>query len=83
MYHRLVGGLIPHTKTDIAYFKRMYQGRAPYLQATKRIQHYLKYYSGKGILFKENNTLALEAYFNIDYANSLGSQRPIQGFIIM
>ena len=33
--------------------------------------HYLKGNPGKGILFKKNNTLALEAYTDADYAGSL------------
>ena len=34
----------------------------------------------KGILFKKNNTLALEAYTDADYAGSLVDQRSTTGY---
>ena len=82
MYQRLVGRLIylAHTQPDIAYSvsmisQFMHDPREPHLQAAYRMLHYLKGNLGKGILFKKNNTLALEAYTNVDYAGSLVDRR--------
>ena len=81
MYQGLVGRLIylAHTRLDIAYsvsvicqfMHDLHEPREPHLQATYRVLHYLKGNPGKRILFKKNNTLALEAYINVDYAGSL------------
>ena len=78
MYQRLVSRLIylAHTRPDIAYSMSvinqfMHDPREPHLQAAYRVLHYLKGNPGKGILFKKNNTLALEAYTDTDYASSL------------
>ena len=67
MYQRLVGRLIylAHTRPNIAYWvsvisQFMHDPREPHLQAAYRVLHYLKGNLGKGILFKKNNTLALE-----------------------
>ena len=68
MYQRLVGRLIylAHTGPDIAYSvsminKFMCDPRESHLQAAYRVLHYLKGNPGKGILFKRNNYLTLEA----------------------
>ena len=53
----------------------MHDPREPHLQAAYRVLHYLKGNPGKGILFKKNNTLALEAYTNADYAGSIVNRR--------
>ena len=78
MYQRLVGRLIylAHTRSNIAYLvsminQLMHDPREPHLQAAYRVLHYLKGNPGKGILFKKNNTLALEAYTDADYASSI------------
>ena len=42
--------------------------------------HYLKGNLGKGILFKKNNTLALEAYIDADCAGSLVDRRSTTGY---
>ena len=55
----------------------MHDPREPHLQAAYRVLHYLKGNPGKGILFKKNNTLALEAYTDVDYAGSLVDRRSI------
>ena len=73
MYQRLVGNLIylAHTRLDIAYSvsvisQFMLDLREPYLQAAYKVLHYLKGNLRKVILFKKNDTLALEAYINAD-----------------
>ncbi|RVW69716.1 Retrovirus-related Pol polyprotein from transposon RE1 [Vitis vinifera] len=78
MYQRLVVKLIylAHNRPDIAYSvsvinQFMYDPREPHLQAAYRMLHYLKGNPEKGILFKKNNTLTLEAYTDADYAGSL------------
>ena len=42
--------------------------------------HYLKGNPIKGILFNKNNTLALEAYTDADYAGSLVDRRATSGY---
>ena len=87
MYQRLIGRLIhlAHTRPDIAYSvsvisQFMHDPREPHLQAAYRVLHYLKGNSGKGILFKKNNTLALEAYTDANYAGSLVDRRSTTGY---
>ena len=58
----------------------MHDPREPHLQATYRVLHYLKGNPGKGILFKKNNTLTLEAYTDVDYAGSLVDRRSTIGY---
>ena len=78
MYSRLVGRLIylTHTRQDIAYSvsvinQLLHDPREPHLQAAYMVLHYLKGNPGKGILFKKNDTLALEAYIEADYAGPI------------
>ncbi|EXB36428.1 hypothetical protein L484_009995 [Morus notabilis] len=87
MYQRLVGRLIylTHTRLDIAYSvsvisQFMHDPREPHLQAAHRILHYLKGNLGKGILFKKNSTLTLEAYTDADYAGSIVDRRSTTGY---
>eukprot|EP00261_Vitis_vinifera_P037242 XP_019078485.1 PREDICTED: uncharacterized protein LOC109123384 [Vitis vinifera] len=87
MYQRLVGRLIylAHTRPDIAYLisminQFMHDSREPHLQAAYKVLHYLKGNLGKGILFKKNNTLALEAYIDADCAGSLVDRRSTTGY---
>ncbi|RVX08315.1 Retrovirus-related Pol polyprotein from transposon RE1 [Vitis vinifera] len=87
MSQRLVGRLIylAHTRPDIAYSvsvisQFMHDPREPHLQAAYRVLHYLKGNPDKGILFKKNNTLALEAYTDADYAGSLVDRRSTTGY---
>ena len=58
----------------------MHDPREPHLQAAYKVLHYLKGNPGKGILFKKNDTLALEAYTEADYANSIMDRRSITGY---
>ncbi|RVW31842.1 Retrovirus-related Pol polyprotein from transposon TNT 1-94 [Vitis vinifera] len=60
---------------DIAYLvsvinQFMHDSREPHFQVAYRMLHYLKGNPGKGILFKKNNTLALEAYTDVDFVGS-------------
>ena len=87
MYQRLVGRLIylAHTWPNIAYSvsminQFMHDPREPHLQAAYRVLHYLKDNLEKGILFKKNNALALEAYTDVDYAGSLVNRRSTTGY---
>lgn len=79
MYQRLVGRLIylTHTRPDIAYAvsvisQFMHDPRESHLQAAHRVLHYLKGNPGKGILYKRNSALTLEAYTDADCAGSIG-----------
>ena len=78
MYQRLVGSLIylSHTRPDIAYAvslvsQFMHNPRVVYLWAIYIILHYLKSTLGKGILFKKNTELSMEAYIDVDYVGSV------------
>ena len=82
MYQRLIGRLIylAHTRPDIAYSvtvisQFMHDPREPRLQAAYRVLNFLKGNPKKGILFKKNDTLALEAYIDVDYAGSIVDRR--------
>jgi len=87
MYQRLVGRLIylSHTRPDIAFAvslvsQFMHQPREAHLQAALRIVQYLKGTPGRGILFKRNKSVALEAYTNVDYAGSVVDRRSTTGY---
>ena len=78
MYERLVGRLIylAHTRPDITYSvsvisQFMHDLREPHIQVAYRVLHYLKGNPEKGILFKKNDILALEAYTDANYAGSI------------
>ena len=58
----------------------MHDPREPHFQAAYRVLHYLKGNLGKGILFKKYDTLALEAYTNVDYVGSLVDRRSTIGY---
>ena len=58
----------------------MHDPSEPHLQAAYRVLHYLKSNPEKGILFKKNDTLALEAYTNADYASSIVDRRSTTGY---
>ncbi|KAL5559567.1 hypothetical protein UlMin_035778 [Ulmus minor] len=87
MYQRLVGKLIylSHTRPDIAYAvsmvsQFMHSPREVHLQAAYQILHYLKGSSGRGVLFKRNSGLVLEAYTDADYAESVVNRRSTSGY---
>ena len=58
----------------------MHDQRESHLQAAYRVLHYLKDNPGRGILFKKNNTLTLEAYTDADYAGSIVDRRSTTGY---
>lgn len=82
MYQRLVGGLIylSHTRPDIAFAvslisQFMHQPKEAHLQAALRIVQHLKGTPGRGILFKRNKSVNLEAYTDVDYAGLVVDKR--------
>ena len=87
MYQRLVGRLIylSHTRLDIAYAvsvisQFMHSPKEVHLQATHRVLKYLRGAPRKGILFKRNGGLILEAYTDADYAGSIVDRRSTSGY---
>ena len=58
----------------------MHEPREPHLQASYRVLHYLKGNPEKGILFKKNDTLTLEAYTDSDFARSIVDRRSTIGY---
>ena len=87
MYQRLVGLLIylSHTRPDIAFAvslvsQFMHQPKEAHLQAALRIVQYLKGTPGKGILFKRNKSVSLEAYTDADYVGSVVDRRSTTGY---
>nr|KYP41064.1 Retrovirus-related Pol polyprotein from transposon TNT 1-94 [Cajanus cajan] len=87
MYQRLVGRLIylSHTRPDIAFVvslvsQFMHQPKEAHLQAALRIVQYLKGTPGRGILFKRNKSVSLEAYTDADYAGSVVDRRSTTGY---
>ena len=86
-YQRLVGRLIylSHTRLDIAYAgsvmsQFMHNPKEIHLQAAYRILRYLKGNPRRGILFKRNTGLVLEAYTDADYAGSIMDRRSTSGY---
>jgi len=87
MYQRLVGRLIylSHTRPDVAFVvslvsQFMHQLKEVHLQAALRIVQYLKGTLGRGILFKRNRNVSLEAYTDADYAGSIVDRRSTTGY---
>ena len=90
MYQRLVGKLIylSHTRPDIAYAvsivsQFLHSPRKAHLQAVHRILQYLKGSLGKGILFKRDTGLHIEAYTNADYVRSVTNRRSTFGIVFL
>jgi len=82
MYQRPVGKLIylAHTQPDIAHLvsvisQFIHELKESHVQAAYRTLYYLKGNSGKGILFKRNGRLTLEAYTDANYAGFLVDKR--------
>ena len=86
-YQRLVGRLIylSHTRPDIAYAvsvanQFMHDPKESHLKVMHKILHYFKGIPSKGILFKKRGKLSLEAYNDVDYAESLVDRRSTSGY---
>ncbi|KAL6343543.1 hypothetical protein AAG906_024908 [Vitis piasezkii] len=58
----------------------MHDLRETHLQAAYYVLHYLKDSPGKGVLFKRNNELTLEAYTYVDYVGSSVDRRSTFGY---
>ena len=58
----------------------MHSPKEAHLQAVYRVLQYLKGTLGKGILFKRNEGLVLEAYTDADYASSIIDRRSTSGY---
>ena len=58
----------------------MHDLKEKHLQAVHRILHYLKARPGRGILFKKNGELILEAYTDADYAGSIVDRKSTSGY---
>lgn len=89
VYQRLVGKLIylSHTRPDIAYAvsavsQFMHSPKEIHLAAVYRILRYLKSTPGKGILFRKNEKMELEAYTDADWAGSVIDRRSTSGYCI-
>ena len=86
-YQRVVGKLIylAHTRPDLAYAvsvvsQFMHDLRMRHLQAVERILQYLKATPGRGLLFKRDGKLTLEAYTDADYAGAVNDRRSTSGY---
>ena len=58
----------------------MHSPKEVHLQAAYQVLQYLKGTPGKGILFKRNGSLILEAYMDADYAGSLIDRKSTSGY---
>ena len=58
----------------------MHNPKEIHLQAVYRILHYLKANPGKGIIFRRNEGVVLEAYTDADYAGSPIDRRSTSGY---
>jgi len=58
----------------------MHEQKESHFQAAYRILHYLKISPRKGIPFKRNGRLTLEAYTNANYAGFLVDRRSTTGY---
>lgn len=86
-YQRLVGRLIylSHTRPDISFSVSMVSQfmHAPgpaHFEAVYRILKYLKGTPSKGLLFKPQGHLQIEAYTDADWARSIVDQRSTSGY---
>ena len=80
MYQKLVGRLIylSHTRPDIVVSlvsQFMHKPKEAHLHVLFRIIQYLKGTPGRGILFRENQSLSIESYTDADYVGSIVDRR--------
>ena len=76
------------TRPDIAYAvsivsQFLHSPRKAHLQAIHRILQYLKGSLGKGILFKRDTGLHIEAYTDADYVGSVTDRRSTSGYCVL
>ena len=90
LYQRLVGKLIylSHTRPDIAYAvgvvsQFMHQPQVDHMEAALRIVKYLKGSPGRGVLFKQNGHLKIEAYTDADWAGNPNDRRSTSGYFTL
>lgn len=86
-YQRLVGKLIylAHTRPDIAYAvgvvsQFMHEPQTHHMEAVMRIVRYLKGSPGKGVVFKRNGHLQIEAFTDADWAGNQINRRSTAGY---
>ena len=86
-YQRLVGKLIylAHTRPDIAYAvgvvsQFMHEPQTHHMEAVMRIVRYLKGSPGKGVVFKRNGHLQIEAFTDADWAGNQVNRRSTAGY---
>ena len=58
----------------------MHSPKEVHLNAAYQVLQYLKGTPGKGILFKRNGGLVLEAYTDADYVGSIVDRRSTSGY---
>lgn len=88
-YQRLVGRLIYlcHTRPDITYAvsvvsRYMHDPRIGHMEAVYRILRYLKGNPGKGLWFRSNGHLNIEAYCDADWASCADDRRSTSGYCV-
>ena len=81
-YRHLIGKLIYLTVTpfDIAYTmgvlsQFMHEPRIIHWQGAPRVLAYIKKASGKGLVYKRNGHLHIEAYSDSSYAGDIGDRK--------
>ena len=86
-YQKLVGRLVYlcDTTPDISYAvsvvsRYMHDPRSGHLDAVYRILRYLKSRPGKGLMFKSNDHVSVEAYCDTNWASCLDDRRSTSGY---
>lgn len=89
-YQRLVGKLIylSHTRPDIAYAvsvvsQFMHSPQEQHMDAVIRILRYLKSTPGRGIVFRNNGHLDIQAYTDADWAGNLVDRKSTSGYFTL
>ena len=88
-YRRLVGKLnyLTITRPDISFAisvlgQFMKDPRLPHWEAVIRIVRYLKAYPSRGLLYKANGHLRVEAYTDANWAGSPSNRKSTTGYCI-
>ena len=89
-YQKLVGKLIylSHTRPDIAYAvgvvsQFMHNPQVDHMDAALRIVRYLKHSPGRGVLFRKNGHLRIQAYTDADWAGNPNDRRSTSGYFTL